>query len=179
MRANMSGLLNPIKINHSSSFILPVGEHSVTYNKNNEKIKILELDLETSKDTIIKLRTELLQKNQEIKFLKYNKNEQGLEHQHIIKVIETVVKLLAQNIGNRNNKDAKSNTATYNTINQEVNGKEDENGKDIKENQDNDLTINLSNLNKRNLNIKRYVKILRTEKSPKRIAMQSTLMNIV
>ena len=49
MRQNMSGLLNPIKINHSSSFILPAGDHSGTYNKNTEKIKMLQLDLETSK----------------------------------------------------------------------------------------------------------------------------------
>ena len=55
----MSGLLNPIKINHSSSFIMPTSENNVTFNKNNEKIKMLELDSETSKDTIIKLRSEL------------------------------------------------------------------------------------------------------------------------
>ena len=168
MRTNMSGLLNPIKINHSNSFLMPMGEHSITFNKNNEKIKMLELDLETSKDTIIKLRTELLQKNQEIKLLKNNKNDQGLEHQYIIKVIETIIKLIDPNSCKRNNKDAKSNTATYNTINQEINGKEEENRKDTKETQEKELTINISNLNKRNLNIKRYVKILRTEKSPKK-----------
>ena len=164
----MSGLLNPIKINHSNSFLMPMGEHSITFNKNNEKIKMLELDLETSKDTIIKLRTELLQKNQEIKLLKNNKNDQGFEHQYIIKVIETIIKLIDPSSCKRNNKDAKSNTATYNTINQEINGKEEENRKDTKETQEKELTINISNLNKRNLNIKRYVKILRTEKSPKK-----------
>ena len=166
----MSGLLNPIKINHSSSFIMPTGEHSVTFNKNNEKIKMLELDLETSKDTIIKLRTELHQKNQEIKFLKNNNNEQGLEHQQIIKVIETIVKLIDPNIY-KINKDPKSNTATYNTINHNVNVKEDENRKDTKETQEKELTINFSNLNKKNLTIKRFVKILRTEKSPKKFNM--------
>ena len=164
----MSGLLNPIKINHSNSFLMPMGEHSITFNKNNEKIKMLELDLETSKDTIIKLRTELLQKNQEIKLLKNNKNDQGLEHQYIIKVIETIIKLIDPSSCKKNNKDVKSNTATYNTINQEINGKEEENRKDTKETQEKELTINISNLNKRNLNIKRYVKILRTEKSPKK-----------
>ena len=163
----MSGLLNPIKINHSSSFIMPMGEHSVTFNKNNEKIKMLELDLETSKDTIIKLRSELLQKNHEIKFLKNNNNEQGLEHQQIIKVIETVVKLIDPNIY-KENKDQKSNTSSYNTINHDLNGKEEENRKDMKEPQEKDLSINLTNLNKKNITIKRFVKILRTEKSPKK-----------
>ena len=166
----MSGLLNPIKINHSSSFIMPMGEHSVTFNKNNEKIKMLELDLETSKDTVIKLRSELLQKNQEIKFLKNNNNEQGLEHQQIIKVIETVVKLIEPN-KYKANKDEKSNTATYNTINHEINGKEDENRKDRKEEPEKELTINLTNLNKKNITIKRFVKILRTEKSPKKFPL--------
>ena len=35
---------------------------------------MLSLDLETSKDTVIKQRSELVQKNQEIKLLKYNIN---------------------------------------------------------------------------------------------------------
>ena len=53
----MSGLLNPIKVNHSNSFVLPLGDHNGTFNKHTEKIKMLQLDLESSKDTVIKLRS--------------------------------------------------------------------------------------------------------------------------
>ena len=170
MRQNMSGLLNPIKINHSSSFILPAGDHSGTYNKNTEKIKMLQLDLETSKDTIIKLRSELVQKNQEIKSLKFNNKDQKLEHQYTIKVIETVLRLIDPDIFNKKPKEKQSNTATYNTINHEINGKEEDN-KNTKGECEKELNINISNLNKKNM--KPNSKIIRTERSPKKLTMLS------
>ena len=170
MRSNMSGLLNPVKINHSNSFVLPVNEHSGTFNKNNEKIKILQLDLETSKDTIIKLRSELLQKNQEIKNLKYNNKGQKVEHQYTLKVIETALRLIDPYIFNKVPKEKDSNTATYNTINHEINGKE-ENNKNIKEESEKELNINISNLNKKNM--KPNTKIYRTERSPKKLTILS------
>ena len=168
MRQNMSGLLNPVKINHSSSFVAPVSEHSGTFNKNTEKIKMLELDLETSKDTLIKLKSELVHKNQEIKNLKYNKKGQNLEHQYTIKVIETALKLIDPSIYKERKKEQNSNTATYNTINHEINVKDDE----TRGEREKELTINISNLNKRNL--KSSSNIVRTEKSPKKISIQST-----
>ena len=169
MRSNMSGLLNPIKINHSSSFILPAGDHNGTYNKNSEKIKMLQLDLETSKDTVIKLRSELVQKNQEIKNLKYNKKGQNAEHQYTLKVIETVLRLIDPNIFNKTKKEKESNTATYNTINHEINGKEEENNKEAKEEYEKELNINISNLNKRN--IKPNTQVFKTERSPKKLGI--------
>ena len=164
MRPNMSGLLNPIKINHSSSFILPATDHIGTFNKNTEKIKMIELDLETSKDTLIKLRSELVQKNQEIKALKYNKKGQNFEHQYTIKVIETVLRLIDPDIFNKNPKPKESNIATYNTINHEINGKEEEDNKDTKEECEKEL--NISNLKKKD--VKPNSKVFRTERSPKK-----------
>ena len=130
MRANKSGLLNPIKINHSNSFVLPVGDHSGTFNKHKEKIKMLQLDLETSKDTIIKLRSELVQKNQELKNFKYNNKGQNVGHYFTLKVIETVLKILGTNTFNNAQKEKDSNIPTYNTLNQETNDKEEENNKE-------------------------------------------------
>ena len=171
MRPNMSGLLNPIKINHSNSFILPANEYCGTFNKNNEKIKMLSLDLETSKDTVIKLRSELVQKNQEIKLLKYNNKNQNSEHQYTLKVIETVLKLIDPNIFKKRS-EQNSNTATYNTINPEINGKEEENRKETRDECEKELNINISNLNKRNN--KPNSNIIKTEKSPGK----STIQNI-
>ena len=169
MRSNMSGLLNPLKINHSSSFIMPTGDHNGTYNKNSEKIKMLQLDLETSKDTIIKLRSELVQKNQEIKNLKYNKKGQNAEHQYTLKIIETVLRLIDPYIFDKTKKEKESNTATYNTINHEINGKEEENNKDGKEEFEKELNINISNLNKRN--VKPNAQVFKTERSPKKLGV--------
>jgi hypothetical protein len=80
MKSNNSGLLNPIKpikMNHSNSFILQRGDHSSTFNKTNEKIAMYKFDLETTKDTIIKLRSEIMNKNKEINDLKFNKIDKG------------------------------------------------------------------------------------------------------
>ena len=170
MRQNMSGFLNPIKINHSSSFVSPVTEHSGTFNKNTEKIKMLELDLETSKDTLIKLKSELVNLNQEIKNLKYNNKSQNLENQCSIKVIETVLKLIDPSIYKGRKKQQNSNTTTYNTINHEIIGKDDE----IRGEREKELTINISNLNKRNL--KSSSNIIKTEKSQKK--QQIKIQNI-
>ena len=42
MRSNVSGLLNPIKVNNSNSFVLPMCDHNGTFNKHTEKIKMLQ-----------------------------------------------------------------------------------------------------------------------------------------
>ena len=170
MRANKSGLLNPIKINHSNSFVMPVGDHSGTFNKHTEKIKMLQLDLETSKDTIIKLRSELVHRNQEIKNLKYNNKGPNAGQHYTLKVIETVLKLIGPKKGfNSTQKEKDSNSPTYNTLNQETNGKEDENNKEGKEEYEKELNINISNLNKRN--IKPNTNIYKTERSPKKLTL--------
>ena len=165
----MSGLLNPIKVNHSNSFVLPLGDHNGTFNKHTEKIKMLQLDLESSKDTVIKLRSELVQKNQELKNLKYNNKGQNVGHYFTLKVIETVLKILGSNAFNNTQKEKDSNIPTYNTINQETNGKEEENNKDVKEEYEKELNINVNNLNKRNN--KPNTKIYKTERSPKKFAL--------
>ena len=97
MKSNNSGLLNPIKpikMSHSNSFILRRGDHSNTFNKTNEKIAMYKFDLETTKDTIIKLRSEIMNKNKEINDLKFNKIDKGNEHLYTLKVIETVLQIL-------------------------------------------------------------------------------------
>ena len=94
MKTNSSSILNPIKMKHSNSFILSAGEYIGTYNKNNEKINSLQFDLETTKDTIIKLRSELNNKNKEINSLKFNENDKKKEYQNTLKVIETILKII-------------------------------------------------------------------------------------
>ena len=94
MKTNSSSILNPIKMKHSNSFILSAGEYIGTYNKNNERINSLQFDLETTKDTIIKLRSEINNKNKEINSLKFNENDKKKEYQNTLKVIETVLKII-------------------------------------------------------------------------------------
>ena len=59
MKGSKSKILNPIKMSHSNSFIIGGGEYTSTFNKNNEKISMLQFDLEITKDTIIKLKAEI------------------------------------------------------------------------------------------------------------------------
>ena len=126
-------------------------------------------DLESSKDTIIKLRSELVQKNQELKNFKYNNKGQNVGHYFTLKVIETVLKILGTNTFNNAQKEKDSNIPTYNTLNQETNDKEEENNKDAKEECEKELNINVNNLNKRNN--KQNTKIYKTERSPKKFAL--------
>ena len=130
----MSGLLNPIKMNHSNSFILPGGEYSGTFNKNNEKVGMLQFDLETTKDTIIKLRSEIMNKNKEINDLKVNKVGKNNEHLYTLKVIETVLKILGENSSNdSNNEENNENNNNSNSNNANKNENENENKKETKE----------------------------------------------
>ena len=57
-------------MNHGNSFILQHGKQTSTFNRTNEKITMFKFDLETTKDKIIKLRTEITNKNKEINNLK-------------------------------------------------------------------------------------------------------------
>ena len=110
MKTNSSSILNPIKMKHNNSFILSAGEYIGTYNKNNEKINSLQFDLETTKDTIIKLRSEINNKNKEINTLKFNEDDKKKEYQNTLKVIETVLKIIdGDSQDNKENKNEDDN----------------------------------------------------------------------
>ena len=80
-----------------------------------------------------------------------------------------MLRLIDPNIFNKTKKEKESNTATYNTINHEINGKEEENNKEAKEEYEKELNINISNLNKRN--IKPNAQVFKTERSPKKLGI--------
>ena len=130
MKRNSNGLLNPIRMNHSNSFILSSGEYSGTFNKNNEKIRMLQFDLEITKDTIIKLRQELVNINKEINIFKLNKEDKNIGHSFTLKIIETALKI----IDGDNNKDLKDN----NIDNSIENKNNNENKNEIKEEKENE-----------------------------------------
>jgi len=140
MKNNSSGILNPIKMKHSNSFILSAGEYIGTYNKNNEKIKMLQFDLETTKDTIIKLRSELNNKDKEINSLKFNENDKKKEYQNTLKVIETILKIIDgdsqenKEIKNEDDNNHDDNIKKdYSIENTNKNNKEEEKEKEKKE----------------------------------------------
>ena len=166
MRTNASGLLNPIKMNHSNSFILSGGEYTGNFNKNKEKIDMLQFDLETTKDTIIKLKAEIINKNKELNNLKINKGGKNLEHLYTLKVIETVLKLvdgespkdsndedkkendnINKNNINNNNNDNSSNDNNNNKAN--ANEEEKKSKNEIKEEKENNNNINSATPNKK------------------------------
>ncbi len=100
-KSKKTEFLKPIKTNLNQSFFLPIGTYGTngTYNKYNEKINLLQFDLEKSKETIIQLNSQILEKNKEINELKeYKKKcDKKDECYHIIKLIEAVLKLLDSN----------------------------------------------------------------------------------
>ena len=137
MRSNASGQLNPIKMNHNNSLILSPAEYTGTFNKNNEKIRKLQYDLETTKDTIIKLKAELINKNKEINELKYFKNDKNEEYKNTLKKIEIVLKLTDNDLSSNNdNKDEKLKNSNVNNI-------ETENKNEIKEENNNPSSVKL------------------------------------
>ena len=174
MRTNTSGLLNPIKMSHSNSFILPGGEYTGNFNKNNEKIDMLQFDLETTKDTIIKLKSELLSKNKEINSLKVNKDDKSLEHLYTLKVIATVLKLLDGDPSKEASSDQKNENENSSNINNNSNASNNNNsnGNDKKEEQkeekENNNVNNASNANQNNVSKKLPPISNRTEQSPKK-----------
>ena len=147
MRTNTSALLNPIKMSHSNSFILAGGEYTGNFNKNNEKIQMLQFDLETTKDTIIKLKSELSNKNKEIGNLKISKDDKNIEHLYTLKLIATILKLVDKEntkdesqsqYDNNNNNNNPNNIGNANSDN--INGRE--NKKKMKEEKENNLNSN-------------------------------------
>ena len=155
MRTNTSALLNPIKMSHSNSFILAGGEYTGNFNKNNEKIQMLQFDLETTKDTIIKLKSELSIKNKEIGNLKISKDDKNIEHLYTLKLIATILKLVdkestndesrSQNDNNNNNSSNLNNVGNAN--NDKINNRE--NKKKMKEEKENNINLNSNDNSKK------------------------------
>ena len=98
MKSSNSGFLNHVK---SSYFISGSGlnEYSAGFIQSNEKANILQFELDRSRDTILKLRTDLLNKNKEISMLKVQKNKKDDEHQRILRVIDEILKQSDQSTG--------------------------------------------------------------------------------
>ena len=166
MKSNNSGLLNPIKpikMSHSNSFILGGGEYTGTFNKNNEKISMLQFDLETTKDTIIKLRAELLNKSKEIYNLKINKDDKNSEHLFTLKVIETALKIIGVDSSKDSNNESKSENNNISNGNQ--NGNDNKN--DLKEEKEKEKSNNSYTNNKLPPIANRMAQSPRREKSNK------------
>ena len=98
MKNSNSGLLNNIKSNYFTSN-LGFSEFSSNLFLNSEKATTLQFELDHIRDTIMKLRTELLNKTKEISLLKVQKNKKDNEHQHIVKVVDDILKQCDQSTG--------------------------------------------------------------------------------
>ena len=98
MKTSSSGLLTHLK---SNFFIAGPGlnEYSSGFIPSNEKANVLQFELDRSRDTIMKLRTDLLNKNKEISMLKVQKNKKDDEHQRILRAIEEILKQCDQSTG--------------------------------------------------------------------------------
>ena len=98
MKTSSSGLLTHLKSNY---FIAGPGlnEYSSGFIQSNEKANILQFELDRNRDTIMKLRTELLNKNKEISMLKVQRNKKDDEHQRILRTIEEILKQCDQTTG--------------------------------------------------------------------------------
>ena len=198
MKPNLSnGSLNPIKLVHNNSSVLPNLEYTGTYNKTNEKITLLQFDLETTKDTILKLRAEIMNKNKEIQNLNFNKSDKRSEQSYTIKVIETALKILGVDLSemalenmlktdnnNNNNQNSfdnnnininQNNSIEANSIENEINDipiPDDKKGENKNKNEKNDenkkKTISYSD-NNNNIKLPRILKHLEKKhpKSPK------------
>ena len=98
MKNSNSGLLSNLKSNYFISNP-SVSEFGSNIFQNNEKANILQFELDRSRDTIMKLRTEIFNKTKEISLLKVQKNKKDNEHQHIVKVLEDILKQCDQSTG--------------------------------------------------------------------------------
>ena len=98
MKTSNSGLLTQLKSNY---FIAGPGlnEYSSGFIQSNEKANILQFELDRSRETLMKLRTDLLNKNKEISMLKVQKNKKDDEHQRILRILEDILKQSDQSTG--------------------------------------------------------------------------------
>ena len=91
----MSSLGKYSKYKYLSS--VPTSEYSSTYNLNVVKSNAMEYELEQARETIMKLRNELTNKNKEIALLKVNKNRGEGDHMKTIKILEEILKTCDKN----------------------------------------------------------------------------------
>ena len=91
MKNSSSGLLSNLKSNYFASSP-GFGDFSSSIFHNSEKASTLQFELDRIRDSIMKLRTELYNKTKEITLLKVQKNKKDNEHQHIVKVVDDILK---------------------------------------------------------------------------------------
>ena len=97
MKNSNSGLLSNLKSNYFISNGL--SDFSSNLFHNSEKVGILQFELDRTRNTIMKLRTEIYNKTKEITLLKVQKNKKDNEHQHIVKVLDDILKQCDQSTG--------------------------------------------------------------------------------
>ena len=124
MKTSNSDLLTHLKSNY---FIAGPGlnQYSSGFIQSNEKANILQFELDRNRDTIMKLRTELLNKNKEISILKVQKNKKDDEHQRILRVLEDILKQCDQST--ETGFKAVESIIRSKKQNQVINGKEEKN----------------------------------------------------
>ena len=98
MKNSNSGLLSNLKSNYFSANA-GFSDFSSNLFLNSEKATTLQIELDRIRDTIMKLRTELYNKTKEISLLKVQKNKKDNEHQHIVKVVDDILKQCDQSTG--------------------------------------------------------------------------------
>ena len=98
MKSSNSGLLTNIKSNYFNAGI-GLNDFTSVFTPSNEKASFLQFELERNRDTIMKLRTELLNKNKEISMLKVQKNKKDDEHLRILRTLEEILKQCDQSTG--------------------------------------------------------------------------------
>ena len=97
MKNSNSGLLSNLKSNYFISNGL--SDFSSNLFHNSEKVGILQFELDRTRNTIMKLRTEIYNKTKEITLLKVQKNKKDNEYQHIVKVLDDILKQCDQSTG--------------------------------------------------------------------------------
>ena len=125
MKNSNSGLLTNLKSNY---FISNPGisDFAPSFFQSNEKVNSLQFELDRTRETILKLRTEILNKEKEISLLKVQKNKKDNEHQHIVKVLDDILKQSDQSTGTG----FKAIETYLNTINSRKSSTEPQNFKD-------------------------------------------------
>ena len=125
MKNSNSCLLTNLKSNY---FISNPGisDFAPSFFQSNEKVNSLQFELDRTRETILKLRTEILNKEKEISLLKVQKNKKDNEHQHIVKVLDDILKQSDQSTGTG----FKAVEAYLNSINSKKSSTEPQNFKD-------------------------------------------------
>ena len=125
MKNSNSGLLSNLKSNYFISNP-NFSDFSPNFYQNQEKTTTLQFELDRTRDTIMKLRTDLFNKTKEITLLKVQKNKKDNEHQHIVKVLDDILKQSDQSTGTG----FKAVETYLNSINYKISSTEPKNFKD-------------------------------------------------